>query len=58
LIVSVSTGACILAIADGVSRYLLATSRLGTQLPVGVLTGLLGGPFFLLMLYREGRRNG
>ena len=45
-----SFGACLLMIADAASR---AASRwtYGT-LPVGVLTGLLGGPFFLLLLWR------
>lgn len=47
--VSIAAGAALLAVADAGSR------RLG-QLPVGVLTGLLGGPFFLFLLWRNRRR--
>ena len=49
-------GAALLAMADAASRYLSADQFLRTQLPVGVLTGLLGGPFFLLLLWRSRRR--
>lgn len=49
-------GAALLAVADATSRYLSADIYLRTQLPVGVLTGLLGGPFFLLLLWRSRRR--
>ncbi|HSZ56959.1 MAG TPA: iron ABC transporter permease [Tepidisphaeraceae bacterium] len=48
--------AALLAAADAVSRYLTHESLLHTQLPVGVLTGLLGGPFFLLLLWRSRHR--
>jgi iron complex transport system permease protein len=48
--VAVALGAALLAVADAGSR------RLG-QLPVGVLTGLLGGPFFLMLLWRHRNRN-
>lgn len=47
--VTVALGAALLAFADAASR------RLG-QLPVGVLTGLLGGPFFLVLLWRHRSR--
>jgi iron complex transport system permease protein len=50
--------AALLAGADAVSRYLTHESLLHTQLPVGVLTGLLGGPFFLLLLWRSRHRYG
>src|SRR5689334_21103737 len=43
-------GAGLLAGADALSRYLSRYN--GTVLPVGVLTGLLGGPFFLVLLWR------
>ena len=48
--VATAFGASLLMVADAVSR---AASRWtdGT-LPVGVLTGLLGGPFFLFLLWR------
>lgn len=49
-------GAGLLAVADAASRGLIPGSLLGTHLPVGVLTGLLGGPFFLLLLWK-GRHN-
>lgn len=44
--------AALLAMADAVSRYLSREALLHTQMPVGVLTGLLGGPFFLLLLWQ------
>ena len=50
--VATALGAGLLAMADAASRGLLR-SALNTQLPVGVLTGLLGGPFFLLILRRR-----
>jgi iron complex transport system permease protein len=49
--VSIALGAALLAVADAGSR------RMG-QLPVGVLTGLLGGPFFLALLWRHRTRMG
>jgi iron complex transport system permease protein len=47
--VAIALGAALLAIADAGSRRL-------NQLPVGVLTGLLGGPFFLFLLWRTRAR--
>jgi len=44
-------GGGFLALCDG------ATNLLPQQLPVGILTHLLGGPFFLLLLLREKRRG-
>jgi len=49
-------GAALLAAADAGSRYLSSERLLHSQMPVGVLTGLLGGPFFLLLLW-QGRRR-
>jgi iron complex transport system permease protein len=49
--IATGLGAGLLAIADAASRYLASQ----TFLPVGVLTGLLGGPFFLLLLYQAKR---
>jgi iron complex transport system permease protein len=49
--VTIALGAALLAVADAGSR------RMG-QLPVGVLTGLLGGPFFLALLWRHRARAG
>ena len=42
-------GGCLLAGADGFAQ------RLG-ELPVGVLTALIGGPFFCWLLIRRGKR--
>jgi iron complex transport system permease protein len=55
--VATALGAGLLALADAVSRLLTAQRFTGTKLPVGVLTGLLGGPFFLLLLWQTRRRS-
>ena len=47
-------GATLLILADLVARTVVAPS----ELPVGVVTALLGGPFFLFLLRREGRHAG
>jgi iron complex transport system permease protein len=47
LALSALTGALILIWADVLSRILLAS---GQELPVGVVTALLGGPFFFYLL--------
>jgi iron complex transport system permease protein len=47
-------GAIFLVLADLAARTLAAP----TELPVGVVTALLGGPFFLLLLRRRGVRLG
>ena len=44
-------GAAFLVIADLVARVAIAPS----ELPVGAITALCGGPFFIYMLRREGR---
>ncbi|HEX2988809.1 MAG TPA: iron ABC transporter permease [Chloroflexota bacterium] len=48
--VATALGASLLAIADACSRTM-------GQLPVGVLTGFLGGPFFLFLLWQS-RKQG
>jgi iron complex transport system permease protein len=48
-------GAILLMVADATCRYLGSDVRLGTTLEVGVLTGLLGGPFFLGLLFQSRR---
>ena len=55
--IATGLGAGLLAMADAVSRVLSNPSALTTKLPVGVITGLLGGPFFLLLLWQSRRRN-
>jgi len=46
-------GASVLVLADLGARSVFAPA----ELPVGVLTGLLGAPFFLLLLVRARRRE-
>jgi iron complex transport system permease protein len=45
-------GAATLVLADAGARTILAP----TEVPVGVITGAIGGPFFLVLLVRERRR--
>jgi iron complex transport system permease protein len=47
-------GAAFLVVADALARTLLAP----TELPVGALTALVGGPLFLYLLRREMRSAG
>jgi len=44
-------GAIFLTLCDGIAR--LAFVRLGSEVPVGVLTALVGGPLFLVLLWRR-----
>jgi len=46
----------IAGLADDLERRLVLECRLD-ELPVGVLTGLLGAPFFLVLLVRARRRE-
>jgi iron complex transport system permease protein len=46
-------GAIYLILVDLLGRILIAPE----ELPVGIVTAVLGGPFFLWMLYREPRRR-
>jgi iron complex transport system permease protein len=46
-------GGIFLAWADTLARIMLAPA----ELPVGIVTAFLGGPFFLLLLYREGKKK-
>ncbi|MGH7830893.1 MAG: FecCD family ABC transporter permease, partial [Candidatus Binatia bacterium] len=46
-------GGIFLSWADTLARTLFAPA----ELPVGVITAFLGGPFFFYLLYREGRKN-
>lgn len=45
-------GGAFLMLCDAVSRTVLAP----TEMPVGILTAIVGGPFFLWLLARSGRR--
>ena len=49
-------GAMFLMIADTLCRLLGEAFRLG-ELPVGVITAMVGGPFFIVLLRRRGRRE-
>lgn len=51
LLASSLTGAAFLALCDALARTLLAPA----EIPVGVVTALLGGPFFLFLLIRMKR---
>ena len=46
-------GAGFLVLADTAARTVLAP----TELPVGIITALSGGPFFLFLLRRQARRE-
>ncbi len=46
---SVLAGAILLMLADACSRYIMAPG----ELPIGVVTALLGAPFFLSLLRRQ-----
>lgn len=46
-------GGIFLCWADTLARILLAPA----ELPVGIITAFFGGPFFLFLLYREGKRK-
>jgi iron complex transport system permease protein len=54
LVASAVGGGALLAIADLLTRTLVA----GADLPIGMLTALVGGPFFFGLLYQQRRRRG
>lgn len=54
LIASALLGAMLLLVADNLARTFLAP----VEVPVGILTAFLGGPFFLLLLRRHHQRVG
>jgi len=47
-------GAAVVLLADALARVVVAP----TELPAGVVTSLLGGPFFLILLMRHARLTG
>ena len=51
---SVLAGASLLVLADLAARTVAAPA----ELPLGVVTSLLGGPFFLWLLHRTRRQHG
>ncbi len=46
-------GAILLVLADAVARVIV----LPAELPIGLVTGIFGGPFFLFLLLREKKRR-
>jgi iron complex transport system permease protein len=54
LIASAVGGGALLAIADLLTRTIVQ----GADLPIGMLTALVGGPFFFGLLYQQRRRSG
>jgi iron complex transport system permease protein len=51
--VATAIGAAMLVLADALARTLLG--QVETIIPVGVITSLIGGPFFLVILLRMRR---
>ncbi|HEY0293286.1 MAG TPA: iron ABC transporter permease [Hansschlegelia sp.] len=49
---SACVGAIIVAVCDGLARSVLPPA----EIPLGLITALAGGPFFLLLLRRRGRQ--
>lgn len=54
VISSALAGAVLLLAADLLARTIVP----GAELPIGMLTSLVGGPFFFFLLYRQRRRSG
>jgi iron complex transport system permease protein len=54
ILASAVGGGALLVLADLLTRTLVA----GAELPIGMLTSLVGGPFFFWLLYRQRRRSG
>ena len=54
ILASAVGGGALLVLADLLTRTLVS----GAELPIGMLTSLVGGPFFFWLLYRQRRRSG
>jgi iron complex transport system permease protein len=54
LVTSALAGAVLMVLADLLARTLIP----GAELPIGLLTSLVGGPFFFFLLWRQRRRAG
>jgi iron complex transport system permease protein len=54
LVLSALGGAVLMVFADLLARTLVS----GAELPIGLLTSLVGGPFFFFLLWRQRRRSG
>ncbi|MCO6040153.1 iron chelate uptake ABC transporter family permease subunit, partial [Enterobacter hormaechei] len=51
---TVLAGALLLLVADTVARTLVAPA----EMPVGLLTSILGAPWFLWLIFRRGEQHG
>ena len=54
ILASAVGGGALLTFADLLARTVVA----GADLPIGMLTSLIGGPFFFFLLYRQRKRSG
>lgn len=54
LVSSAFDGALLIVVADLLARTLIG----GAELPIGLLTSLVGGPFFFVLLWRQRRASG
>ncbi|MGN6273811.1 MAG: FecCD family ABC transporter permease [Protaetiibacter sp.] len=54
LVSSAVGGALLIVVADLLARTLVG----GAELPIGLLTSLVGGPFFFVLLWRQRRASG
>jgi iron complex transport system permease protein len=54
IVASAFGGGALMLFADLVARTLIG----GADLPIGMLTSLIGGPFFFFLLFRARRRSG
>ena len=54
ILASAIGGGALLVYADLLARTVIA----GADLPIGMLTSLVGGPFFFFLLYRQRKRSG
>jgi len=52
LVLSFFLGGCLLVVADTFARTIIAPA----ELPIGIVTALVGAPVFIWLLVREGRR--
>ena len=50
-------GAAFLVLADTVARTVLMNTQYATQLPVGVITALVGAPMFLFLMMKMNRKT-
>jgi iron complex transport system permease protein len=54
ILASAVGGGALLTFADLIARTIVS----GADLPIGMLTSLIGGPFFFFLLYRQRKRSG